>query len=162
MSKILKMLNKKVRKDNKGFTLVELLVVIAIIGILAAVAVPTIFGNVEKSKASKVASDYNAIKTAVLTYYNETGGLPASGDFSTTLKDYIDTNPVAPNGGTYTLETSTDGKTCNLVISPATDKTISQVIVDKLDKDLDNSDGLGAGKGLVTGTTSALKIKLVD
>ena len=70
------MLNKKVRKDNKGFTLVELLVVIAIIGILAAVAVPTLFGNVEKSKASKVTSDYNAVKTAVLTYYNETNVKP--------------------------------------------------------------------------------------
>lgn len=59
------------KKGAKGFTLIELLVVIAIIGILAVVAVPALFKNINKAKIAKVESNYNAIKTAELSYYSE-------------------------------------------------------------------------------------------
>ena len=61
------MLKKK--KNNKGFTLVELLVVIAIIGILAVVAVPSLFKQIDKSKATQVVSNLKAAETEVLSEY---------------------------------------------------------------------------------------------
>lgn len=41
---------QKLKKDNKGFTLVELIVVIAILGVLMAVLVPQYIQYVEKSR----------------------------------------------------------------------------------------------------------------
>ena len=41
---------EKIKKNNKGFTLVELIVVIAILGVLMAVLVPQYIQYVEKSK----------------------------------------------------------------------------------------------------------------
>ena len=41
-------------KQKKGFTLIELMVVIVIIGVLAAIAIPKLFGMTAKAKASEV------------------------------------------------------------------------------------------------------------
>ena len=46
----MKNLMKKIRKSNKGFTLVELIIVIAIIAVLAAVAAPQYIKYVERSR----------------------------------------------------------------------------------------------------------------
>ncbi|WP_282192787.1 type IV pilin protein [Romboutsia ilealis] len=72
------MLNKK--KNNKGFTLVELLVVIAIIGILAVVAVPALFKNIEKGKVAELESDISAIRSAALSFYAENSRYPGVTD----------------------------------------------------------------------------------
>ena len=75
------MLNKK--KNNKGFTLVELLVVIAIIGILAVVAVPALFKNIEKGKVADLESDISAIRSAALSVYADTSEMPEQDDILT-------------------------------------------------------------------------------
>lgn len=81
------MLNKK--KNNKGFTLVELLVVIAIIGILAVVALPSLFSNIQKSKAAELESEYNGIRSASMAFYadNNVVAVGAKNGDTTTAQD---------------------------------------------------------------------------
>lgn len=52
---------KKIRLNNKGFTLVELIVVLVILGILLAIGVPSILGYMDKKKADECAINRQAI-----------------------------------------------------------------------------------------------------
>lgn len=103
------MLKKKGR--NKGFTLVELLVVIAIIGILAVVAVPSLFKNIYKAKWSELEADYSAVKSAVLSYYADNSELP-KGNIEikdSPIKNYIEGMKEKPSvGGKYMIADEID------------------------------------------------------
>ena len=74
------------KKNNKGFTLVELLVVIAIIGILAVVAVPALFKNIEKGKVADLEADISAIRSAALSYYAEKSEYPVDTNSANTTE----------------------------------------------------------------------------
>lgn len=48
---------KKFLKNEKGLTLIELLAVIVILGIIAAIAIPSIGGIIQKSREDAVKAD---------------------------------------------------------------------------------------------------------
>jgi prepilin-type N-terminal cleavage/methylation domain-containing protein len=53
------------KMGKSGFTLLEILVVIIIVGVLASVAMPTLFRNVERSRATEALNVLGTIKRGV-------------------------------------------------------------------------------------------------
>jgi len=67
---------KKMKNDNKGFTLVELIVVLVILAILAAILVPALLGYIDEAKNSQLElhgkSVYTAAQASASKYYGKT------------------------------------------------------------------------------------------
>ncbi|WP_374043863.1 type IV pilin protein [uncultured Fibrobacter sp.] len=82
---------------KKGFTLVEIMVVVAITGILAAVAVPKIFGQIVKAKAAEIpiaSSNYIKLQEAFVGEGQKIGswdaiGYTAPGGGKTEVFEYL-------------------------------------------------------------------------
>lgn len=63
---------KKLRKNEKGFTLAELLIVVAIIGVLVAISIPIFTTQLEKAReatdAANIRAAYAEVSSAYLTW----------------------------------------------------------------------------------------------
>jgi prepilin-type N-terminal cleavage/methylation domain-containing protein len=64
--KLIQALNKK--NGNKGFTLIELLVVVIIIGVLAAIALPNLLGQVAKGRQAEARNNLGTVNRAQQAY----------------------------------------------------------------------------------------------
>jgi type IV pilus assembly protein PilA len=107
---------RKMKKDDKGFTLVELMIVVVIIGILIAIAIP-VYNSIQ-DRAEQRACDANvrSILSQIEVYKAQNNGAAPTADadtFSDFLTDgtYFQNEPLCPSGDgeSYTWD---DGVVC--------------------------------------------------
>lgn len=108
-------------RGKKGFTLVELIAVVIIVGVLAAVALPMMSGNVDKAKKSEAMAALGAYRTAFRLYYAEYGAYPNSkAQLATYVKNtdvdgkYFSNGNYTMSGNIMTANNTTSGLVCNM------------------------------------------------
>ena len=80
--------------NQKGFTLIELMVVIVIVGILSAVALPSIFNMTAKAKLTEVVVIFGTFQRFADMHFQTQGELP---------KSFAEMGLELPNGNYFEL-----------------------------------------------------------
>jgi len=94
---------KKLLKNERGLTLVELLAVIVILGVISAVAVPSIGNIIQKSKEDAVKADAIAILNAAKLYVMEED-IPVSTNVKIDKQDLLDAKYLENAGTEWSTE----------------------------------------------------------
>ena len=97
---------KKLKKNQKGFTLVELMVVVVIIGVLVAIAIPVYNEVQDKAKRNAEEANIKIIESAIQVYLTDGGSLDdiVQKGLDELVPKYLKQIPESPYEGTYTVE----------------------------------------------------------
>ncbi|PFA64568.1 prepilin-type cleavage/methylation domain-containing protein [Bacillus sp. AFS015802] len=96
---------KKMLKNERGLTLVELLAVIVILGIIAAIAVPSIGNIIEKSRTDAVKAEGIQVLNAAKLYVSSESVPDDRTLEASDLEDYLEENDdIMESGYTVTVK----------------------------------------------------------
>lgn len=141
---------KKLRKQQKGFTIIEVLIVLAIAGLILLIvflAVPALQRN---SRNTQRRNDVAGILGAVSEYANNNNGsFPASGTFNT---QFVNANPKT---GYYTTAGNVTWTLNAAAAAPADPADLDKVVVANFSK-------CNGGASTTTGATNRSTIALYD
>ncbi len=85
---------RKTNESLRGFTLVEIMIVVIIIGLLATLAIPTIYNSQRNAKSATFINDVRTYGAAAEVFSLETGNYPEDvgpGVMPSGLEEYIPT-----------------------------------------------------------------------
>lgn len=106
---------RKHLKNEKGLTLVELLAVIVILGIIGAIAVPSIGGIIQKANEDGVKAEAIQVINAAKLYVAAEGienvpaeGLKPESDLAPYLDDYDEKSGIAEEKKNYIVKVKVD------------------------------------------------------
>src|SRR6266436_6458456 len=97
---------RKIRRNQRGFTLVEILIVVIILGILAAIVIPQFTNASQDARKSNMASQVQTLKSQIelfkLQHHDKAPDLVTSWDVFTKCTSDVGTvstatNPVLPD-----------------------------------------------------------------
>jgi prepilin-type N-terminal cleavage/methylation domain-containing protein len=102
-------------KRADGYTLIEILIVVMIIGILLAIAVPSMFNASERARANACRANLRQIQSAKEQWalVNRHPGTVTPG-WGHLVPQFLQRVPECPSGGTYTIHNIRTRPTCSI------------------------------------------------
>ncbi|WP_371187734.1 type II secretion system major pseudopilin GspG [Thalassotalea maritima] len=82
------------RRNARGFTLFEIMIVIVILGLLGAMVLPNVMGNLDRANVQKAISDVQALEKALITYKADNFNFPTTEQGLEALVEPTDIEPT--------------------------------------------------------------------
>lgn len=128
---MMKLMNKKMGKNEKGFTLAELLIVVAIVAVLVAISIPIFNSKLEEAREATDVANMRAAKAAAVVQYLG-DGKEYSGYYDAEAGTLVKEKPTA----TYGKGTGADGGTKYMTYKGETEAA-DKVLEVEIDEDGD-------------------------